>query len=183
SWQLSDSYGTGSELIPPTSTTVTYNDDTGRGQTAMPVTWHTAPETHAKVISFAGAGAVSDPSTVSWGSNRIDYFVRGADNAIWHNWWNNGWGSWQSLGGNMTSAPDASSWGANRIDLVAKGTDSQLWHQSWNGSTWQGSWDSLGAPPGGQITSDPSAVSWGSNRIDVFARGPDNALWHKAWAP
>ncbi|HEY1321521.1 MAG TPA: hypothetical protein VGF32_14790, partial [Streptosporangiaceae bacterium] len=52
SWQLSDPYGTGADLIPPATTTSTYNDDTTNGITPSPVTWHTSPETRAKVISF-----------------------------------------------------------------------------------------------------------------------------------
>jgi hypothetical protein len=52
SWQLSDAYGTAAELIPPNMQVSTYFDDTTYAQTPSPVTWHTAPETHAKVISF-----------------------------------------------------------------------------------------------------------------------------------
>jgi hypothetical protein len=31
--------------------------------------------------------APSDPDAVSWGPNRMDVFVRGTDNALWHTWW------------------------------------------------------------------------------------------------
>lgn len=179
SWQLNDPYGTGAELIPPTSGISTYNDDTGHGISPSPITWHTAPETHAKILSFAGGGAVSDPAAVSWGSNRIDFFVRGADNAIWHDWWNNGWGNWESLGGYLLSNPGVASWGPNRLDVFAVGNDKQVYLRTWTGTTWA-AWYSIGGPPGG-ATSDPAAVSWGPNRIDIFVRGADNAIWHQWW--
>lgn len=179
SWELNDAYGTAVELIPPTSTTSTFNDDTGHSISPSPITWHTAPETHAKVESFGGAGAVSDPAAVSWGANRIDFFVRGADNAIWHDWWNNGWGSWESLQGYLTSAPAAASWGVNRLDVFAVDGSGNVTHKAWDGTSWS-TWGSIGSPPGG-AASDPAAVSWGSNRIDVYVRGTDNAIWHDWW--
>ncbi|HEV2235913.1 MAG TPA: hypothetical protein VGR57_04545, partial [Ktedonobacterales bacterium] len=51
-WQLSDPYGTGAELIPPTTNVATYYDDTPNGITASPITWHTASESYARIISF-----------------------------------------------------------------------------------------------------------------------------------
>src|SRR5439155_8028947 len=52
SWQLNDAFGTAAELVPPDITVKTFNDDTTNTITPSPVTWHTAPETHARVISF-----------------------------------------------------------------------------------------------------------------------------------
>jgi RHS repeat-associated protein len=51
-WQLSDPYGTSAELIPPTTTTATYMEDSANPITPSPVQWHTAPETYAKVFSY-----------------------------------------------------------------------------------------------------------------------------------
>jgi hypothetical protein len=53
SWQLSDPFGTAADLAPPNINVATYNEDSGNAITPSPVTWHTAPETRAKVISFA----------------------------------------------------------------------------------------------------------------------------------
>jgi C1A family cysteine protease len=120
----------------------------------------------------------SKPAVSSWAANRLDCFVRGTDNAMWHKWWDgSGWRGWESLGGVITSGPAAASWGANRIDCFVRGTDNAMWHKWWDGGAWRG-WESLG----GVLTSDPAAVSWGPNRIDCFVRGTDNAMWHKWWA-
>ena len=78
----------------------------------------------------------SGPSSSSWGSGRLDVFVRGTDNAMWHKWYQGGWSAWESLGGILTSAPAAVSWGANRIDTFVVGTDNAIYHKWWAGSSW-----------------------------------------------
>jgi hypothetical protein len=37
-----------------------------------------------------GGNITSDPDMSSWGSQRMDVFARGIDNALWHRYWNNG---------------------------------------------------------------------------------------------
>lgn len=94
--------------------------------------------------AVAGAGTIqitSDPDCVSWGANRIDCFVRGTDNALWHIWWAGGLGSWESWHGALNSGPTAASWGAGRLDIFAQGTDNGLWHIWWQGAL--GSWEPI----------------------------------------
>ncbi len=113
----------------------------------------------------------------SWAANRLDCFVRGTDNAMWHKWWNGAsWSGWENLGGVLTSAPAAVSWGPNRIDTFVRGTDNAMWHKWWNGASWSG-WENLG----GVLTSGIGVSSWAANRLDCFVRGTDNAMWHKWW--
>jgi hypothetical protein len=57
---------------------------------------------------------------------RAHVFAAGTDSALWHLWHDNGWGSWESLGGTLISAPAAVSWEADRIDVLGAGTDSAL---------------------------------------------------------
>jgi hypothetical protein len=124
-----------------------------------------------------GGVLTSDPAVSSWASNRLDCFVRGTNNAMWHKWWNgSSWSGWEDLGGVLTSAPAAVSWGANRIDCFVRGTDNAMWHKWWNGSSWS-LWENLG----GVLTSDPAVCSWGPNRLDCFVRGTNNHMWHKWW--
>jgi peptidoglycan hydrolase-like protein with peptidoglycan-binding domain len=79
-----------------------------------------------------GGVLTSAPTVSSWAANRLDTFVRGTDNALWHKWWNgSSWSGWESLGGVLTSAPGAVSWGSNRIDTFVRGTDNALWHKWW----------------------------------------------------
>ena len=46
------------------------------------------------------------PTAISWATGRIDLFVRGRDNALYHKWFDNGWSAdWQYLGGILISPP------------------------------------------------------------------------------
>lgn len=53
-WDLNDPSGSSAQLIPPDLNVSTYTDDDGHNPsiTASPITWQTAPDSHAKVISF-----------------------------------------------------------------------------------------------------------------------------------
>ena len=42
---------------------------------------------------------LTGPAVASWSSGRLDVFVRGTDNALWHKWYQNSWSGWESLGG------------------------------------------------------------------------------------
>ena len=82
-----------------------------------------------------GIAAGSGPAVSSWVSNREDVFVRGADNAIWHDFWNGAtWSGWQSLGGTIVSNPAAVSRTTNWIDLYGIGSNGQVEENSWNGT-------------------------------------------------
>ena len=48
----------------------------------------------------------SDPAVCSWAPGRLDVFVRGTDNVLWHKWFQGGWSGWESLGGILTSGPE-----------------------------------------------------------------------------
>ncbi len=115
----------------------------------------------------------SGPAASSWAVGRLDDFIRGTDNALWHKWFEGKWSGWESLGGVLTSDPAAVSWSKGRIDVFVRGTDNALWHK-WFDGKWS-DWESLG----GDLSSGPAVSSWASGRLDVFARGTDNALWHK----
>ncbi|MBI3866998.1 MAG: hypothetical protein HY299_00570 [Verrucomicrobia bacterium] len=132
-----------------------------------------------------GGQTADAPTSVTWGPNRLDIFVRGSNGGVYHKYWNgNQWGptpaDWGNLSGDVTGSPTAVSWGPDRIDLFARGTDGGVFHKYWNGNQWGPSptdWAGLG----GRITDSPAAVSWGSNRIDLFARGTDGGVYHKYW--
>ena len=75
---------------------------------------------------------MSKPTAVSWGSNRIDCFAAGTDNAMYHRWWDGAhWGGWEGLGGIILSDVSAVCWGANRIDTFVEGTNGAMYHKWW----------------------------------------------------
>ncbi len=122
------------------------------------------------------------PCVVSWGTGRLDVFIRGSDQNLYHQWYDASSGptawadAWENLGcpaGGLQGTPTACSWSQGRLDIFARGNDVDvdsnpvpaLWHL-WFDGTWH-RWESLGAV----IQSDPVAISWGNNQIDVFAPG------------
>jgi hypothetical protein len=124
-------------------------------------------------------GIAGRPAVSSRAVGRLDSFVRGSDNSLWHQTYlaGTGWSAWENLGapsGGMASEPAAVSWSADRMDVFTRGTDNALKHLWWNGTRWNG-WETLG----GTLTSAPGVASPGAGRIDVFFRGSDNALYHR----
>jgi len=124
-----------------------------------------------------GGVIIDSPAASSWQPNRIDTFVTGTNNAVWHKWWSGAtWSSFENLGGVIVGAPAAVSWGPDRIDYFVTGLNNALWHKWWNGAVWSG-YENLG----GVLLDSPAVASWSENRLDVFGRGTDSALWHKWW--
>lgn len=129
-----------------------------------------------------GVSIVGAPAAVSWGSGRIDVFVRGSNNQLYQEWYGNGaWQPWVSLGGDINSSPTVTTWGPQRLDVFSTGPAGDLQHYWFNGygGGWQ-NWESLGYPGGGvTLSSAPGAVSWGGARLDVFGRGTNNQLYQE----
>src|SRR6266850_1617497 len=141
-------------------------------------------------VPIHGVSVASSPAVASWAENRLDVFVKGTDGkgsdiALWHLWYDGGWGDWESLGGSPlfpASAPAAVSWGYGRIDVFVQGPGNHVYHKWYDQSgqaEWQPgveeAWENLG----GTITGDPGVASWGPGRLDVFGRGPDGKMRHR----
>src|SRR6266496_1433828 len=79
-----------------------------------------------------GGVLTSGVGAAAWAANRLDCFVKGQNNHMWHKWWNgNAWSGWEDLGGIIDGSPSAVSWGPNRIDCFARGMNSAMWHRWW----------------------------------------------------
>jgi uncharacterized protein YvpB len=187
-----------SPSVSPSNTAAT----TPRAAVVASVAWAAGPTPGMDVLAQGGDGALSmqgwdgnrwtgwsgltdvlpspppingAPAVAAWGPGRMDVFVRGSNNALWHAFGaGSQWYGWESLGGALISAPAVASWGPGRLDVFAEGSDSTLQHLWWDGSRW-GGWESLG----GVLTSGPGAVSWSGGRLDVFVGGTDGASWHR----
>jgi hypothetical protein len=124
-----------------------------------------------------GGGLNSAPASASWQPGRLDTFVQGTDNQMWHRWFDRGWSGWEPLGGALTAAPSVVAWGPNRLDAFVRGSDNALWHKWYDGVRWSG-WESLG----GNLTSAPTVASWTEGRLDVFVRDAGGQVAHRAFA-
>jgi hypothetical protein len=127
--------------------------------------------------SLKGAG-LNAPSAVSWAPNRLDIFAIALDGALYHRWWDNGWGGPENLGGDaLVNSPSAVSWSANRLDIFAINSRGNLQHWAWDGANWSGP-ENRG---GQELIHSPSAVSWAANRLDIFAIAATGNLVHWWW--
>jgi len=106
----------------------------------------------------------------------LDVFAKGTSGDLQHIWHENGWHSWESLGGTLTSGPGVASWAPGRLDVFYANSASALGHV-WYDGAWH-SHQQLGSET---ISGSPAAVSWSNGRIDVVARGTaaGNPLIHK----
>jgi hypothetical protein len=82
-----------------------------------------------KIPGRPPTGFVGDPAAVSIGPNQIDVAVLGRDNAIWIVSYINGWGGWQSLGGQFESAPALAGVGG-RTEVFALDAQGKVWKTS-----------------------------------------------------
>jgi len=110
---------------------------------------------------------------------RLEAFVRGTDNALWHKWQvtpNGGWSGWVSEGGVLTSDIAVGRNADGRMEVFVRGTDNALWHK-WQ-TTPNGGWSGW-VSEGGVLTSEIAVSRNLDGRMEVFVRGTDNAMWHK----
>lgn len=117
----------------------------------------------------------SAPAAVSLGSDHVQVFARGVDEALWHRTYKDGWGPWKRLelngmdeGVTIGSTPTAVSPASGKIEVYVRGSDHQLWQTTYDGSGW-GSWSS----PGGQLASGVAVAA-----ENIFAQAQDGSLQH-----
>ena len=139
-------------------------------------------------ITSHGGATNSSPAAIAPASRRLELYVRGVNNAVYHRRYDGtSWSAWTSLGGLTYASPAASARrGTSIVDVFVRGTDNTIRHRSRNGSTWSSTWASIGAPPGG-ATSAPATVSNATGRTELFVRGGDGAVWRRtrttSWGP
>jgi hypothetical protein len=134
-----------------------------------------------------GGTLTGAPAAACWtrtgeraGEQRVDVFVPGTDQALWHRFYTaqRGWSGWETLGGVLAkgTSPSVSSLRAGSLDIFVVGTDNALYHKWYNETAggWSG-WEVLS----GKCFSGSSSTSWSPTRIDVVCRGIGNVLYHK----
>ena len=166
----------------PTSGTTRARPSAPPTRTPSPTTAGCLAEPPWKSWEPLGGQLTSAPAVASWGRDRLDVFVRGTDDQIWHKWFDGiGW-----LAGNHSARRRRASAGLRR-DLRARSSLDRaeprrpvraesrdaLWQKAWDGQRWS-AWQSRG----GDLTGPPGVSSWGPGRIDAFGRGQSGELVH-----
>jgi hypothetical protein len=148
----------------------------GEFAASMTNTWGT--EVAFVSLNDVGTG----PGVGTNADGRVEVFVRGVDNALWHRWQpvagGPDWSGWTSLGGILTSDPVVAQNADGRLEVFIRGNDAALWHISQiapSATTWN-AWSSLG----GGLIGNAGVARNADGRLEVFLHGIDNALWHNA---
>jgi peptidoglycan hydrolase-like amidase len=140
-----------------------------------------------KPLGAPPGGTKDEPAAVSWAHNRIDLFVRGADDRLWQRFTLDAgatWSPWlQPVGtsGVLAAGPDVTSRAPGSLDVVVTGSDGLVYQRFYGPPGWNEAWIPLAGPPSGPVAGRTSVASWGGGRLDVFARGADNRLWQRFW--
>jgi len=133
-----------------------------------------------------GGVLTSDPSVMAFddgslGSNELQVFGRGSDNALWN--LRGVEGQWTSLGGILVGGPGAGLGAGGSFGTVAvRGQDDASWYREYSSETGRyGPWTSAG----GILTDDPDATTLCVGP-DIWARGGDGSIYHSSgdgWHP
>ena len=79
-----------------------------------------------------------DPVAVSWKSGRLDVFVVGTDNNVYHIFYEGKWSNadhpsiWENLGappGGVVGRPAVTTWGINRLDIFVRSRENNTIYQ------------------------------------------------------
>jgi len=140
--------------------------------------------------NYLGGFITGTPEAISWGSNRIDIFMRAGDPdprtdsyssmTLWRLYWNGSSWNWQQVGtAGLASHPSAVTWGVNRLDVFALVSTGYIAHyySSNGGQNW---FSELVPTDGGPTTFLPTmkAFSTSSGSLDLYAVGTDSVPYH-----
>ena len=122
------------------------------------------------------------PSAVSTDGHRIDLFVVGSDQALWHTstivdaqGLPTTFTPWESLGGALTAAPSAASSNYGDLIVAGRGTDGDLFARALSGGAWT-AWQPLG---GGAISA-PAVDVVDTATFRVMTVGTDGVVWSRS---
>lgn len=120
----------------------------------------------------SGVTLTGGVAAVSWGTNRIDIFVRDTSNNVRHSWTTNGsnqgnWNNWGTPSGvTLSTDPVAVAIGVDNLHVFIAGTDNKIHHAFWTSPNF--GWNDWGAPnDGGSIKTALGAVGYTSQSIIV----------------
>jgi hypothetical protein len=140
--------------------------------------------------------AASAPAISSWGTDRLDVFVRGSnDQLYWKkctfncNGQDGTWSNWTPVpGGTFRGKPTAISRTANMIDVFVHGMDGRLYGVQMNNEVWGGYYlaqatATLKFDGSCSDCSSPAVMARPGNKLTILYRGLDDQVWKTDWEP
>ena len=152
--------------------------------------WQTSPGSSNSWTSLQSlSGAIrsnTDPAVTVNSDGRLEAFVIGADNRLYHKWQNiagstTSWSQYASLGGNiaLNTSPAVILNSDNGLEAFVIGGDKAL-HHRWQTSPGSSAWSAYESLGGGIDVNTSAVVGRNSDgRLEVFVVGTNNALFPK----
>jgi hypothetical protein len=154
------------------------------GVGTLATTQQSRPNGEWTVWSSLGGAFVGNPAVGRNADGRLEVFVRGADNHLYHIWRRNVrpfWTDWQPLQGDLHPQFGDPKVALNRgggLEVYVVGFDSSLWRRwqtRWSSSDDYMPWQSLG----GADIADATIAVTADGRLEAFVRQRPGYLWHK----
>jgi hypothetical protein len=137
-----------------------------------------------------GVALVDRPALARSADGRLELFVCGQDNRLYHQWETAvgtfSWSGWNSF--DATTAPEfgfvdhpvVAQSADGRLELFLTGGDHNMYH-AWQTSASNGwsDWVNEGAEGGGFIAAAPGLARNGDGRLEIFAVADDRNIYHK----
>jgi len=151
--------------------------------------WQTSPGSSGTWSAFVSLGGTikgdTNPVVISNSDGRLEVFVVGINNQLYHKWQtapgSSTWSAFVSLGGTVkdNSNPAVVRNSDGRLEVFVVGINNQLYHK-WQtapgSSTWSG-FTNLGGTIGPDTS--PTVARNSDGRLEVFVVGTNNGLWHR----
>jgi hypothetical protein len=154
--------------------------------------WEGTPSGPFGGLSSLGAPTsvtfVGDPAVGVNADGRLETFIVGSDNLLWHSWQTAaglGWSAFFPVGGSpppggLQGDAAVSTNSDGRLEIFARAIDNSVWHawQAAPNAGW-GAWSRLGAA-GDLFASNVTVGRNGDGRLEIAVVNATGTLWH-AW--
>jgi sialidase-1 len=146
------------------------------------------------VLPAAALPPLTNPTCASWGPDRVDCFLIGADGRLYHSYADlassgdyRDFSPWIQEPSTPADGFDPgagialTAWGPGRLDLMAITREGDVVHTYYDQNAWQlPNWEFI-SYPGNAGANEIGCGSWGPNRIDCFVRGKNHRVYQVRW--
>ena len=130
-----------------------------------------------------GGGLTSNIAVGSNADGRLEVFVKGDDDVLYHKWQTKAgrapWSDWAAERGiTFVGDPTVVANNDGRLEVFVRDEENALWHVYQEQKNGVGAWSSWMCE-GGLLASRIAAAQNHDGRLELFAMGTDRALWHR----